>query len=371
LNGRVAYLIQAAEVSGAERMHAALIREDRDALVICPPGSSAEEFARELGADVAPLSFRPLRHSGGPLETLRSVGRGLGTARELRRVLREHPEREVIFCLSIRPGMLAALASAGLGRRLLWCIPDLLPPAPLRWAVRAMVRRTACGVLCLSEVIAADLAGGSTRLRELATVVYPGVDLDRFDPGAADPGAPVAAVLGHVSHIKRTDLAVDIADRVVAEVPGFRLRIVGRPQFRDEDFALDRELRERVRASVRLSSSVEFAGFATDVAGALAGCGVLLHCRPDEPFGIALIEAMAMGVPVVAPAAAGPLEIVEDGVTGLLYEANDASAGAEALRRLLIDPEAARRMGAAARKRVEERFDLRRQIAETRALLTR
>jgi glycosyltransferase involved in cell wall biosynthesis len=371
LNDGVLYLIQSAEVSGAERMHAPLIREDPDALVACPPESGAAEFARGIGADVIPFAFRPLRHSGGLIESFRSVARGLRGARDLRRILKAHPDRDTVFCVSLRAGMLAALASIGLRRKLLWCAADLMPPAPLRWIVRMMIRRTAHRVLCLSHAIANDLVGGSEHLRRLSSVVHPGVELEAFDPSVADPRAPVAAVLGHVSPLKRTDLAVDIADAVAADTPDFRLRVIGRAQFRDEDFELERKLREQVEASDRLSAAVRFEGFAEDVGAALSGCGMLLHCRPDEPFGIALIEAMAMGMPVVAPAAGGPLEIVQDGVTGVLYEPDDAIAGAAAVKRLIDDPDGAERMGAAARRRVEEHFEIGRQIAETRALLPR
>jgi len=73
-----------------------------------------------------------------------------------------------------------------------------------------------------------------------------------------------------------------------------------------------------------------------------------------------LVEAMASGLPVVAPRAGGPLEIVEDGVTGLLYSPGDADSAAAAVRTLLDDPGRAAEMGAAGRARVRERFDAKR-----------
>lgn len=365
------YLILGSEVSGAERMHAELIRRDPDALVVCPLGGSSERFARDLGARLEPLSFRVLRHSGGLIEMGRSVGRGLRTAWELRRILRRHPDRDLVFCTGIRPGMVAALAVLGLRRRLLWCVPDFLPPSPLRQIVRIMVRRTAESVLCLSQAIIEDLCAGSQALRELAVLVHPGVALERFDHARTSHEEPVAAVLGHVSHVKRTDLAVEIAARVRASEPAFELRIVGRAQFRAEDFELERELRARVQADPRLSGGVTFAGFASDVGEALSPCRMLLHTRPDEPFGIALVEAMAMGLPVVAPAAAGPLEIVIHEETGFLYPPGDVEAAASAVLALTRDRGLARRMGSAARERVEREFNVERQLQATRALLSR
>ena len=79
---------------------------------------------------------------------------------------------------------------------------------------------------------------------------------------------------------------------------------------------------------------------------ALAGAHCLLHCADREPFGLALVEALAAGRPVVAPAAAGPLEIVTP-ACGRLYAPGSADAGATALRAVLAEPEL--RAGARAR----------------------
>lgn len=365
----ILYLIQGADVSGAERMHAALIEGDDRAMVCCPPDSRSESFARGLSARVAPLPFRPLRHSGGVAETFKSVFRGLRTAVDLRRILSDHPDRKIIFCTSLRPAMLASLAALGLKRSVFWCIPDFLPPPPLRQVVRLLARTTAAGGLCLSEAIADDFAGRSRSLRRLAPVVHPGVDPDSLQVQDLEEAPMRVAVLGHVSLVKRSDLAIEIASRAVRQVPELQLRMVGAPQFRDEDFELYDALRQIVSEDPVLERSVEWYGYANDVGEALSDCRILLHCRPDEPFGIALIEGMAAGLPVVAPAGGGPLEIVEHGVTGLLYPAGDAEAAASCVVRLLCDPAEARRMGAAGRRRVEGEFNLERQLRMTRGLL--
>ena len=354
---RVLYVIQAREYSGAEVFAAPVMRADADPLLACPPASGTAELAARLGVPAVALPFRPLRVA----QAARSVARGLATVRDLRRVLRAHPERELVYATSLRPGMLAALAGAGLRRRALWVVTDRLPPPPLRQAVRLLARLGCRRAAATSRWIADDFAGRSRTLRARTTVVYPGVDASRFSP--ARPGAPRAAIVGAVSPTKRTDLAVEVAALVAAQEPGFVLDVVGRAQYRDEDMALERELRARAGESVR------FAGHTPDVAAALAGAGLLLHCRPDEPFGVVLIEAMAAGLPVVAPAAGGPREIVEDGVTGLLYPPGDAGAAAAQVLRLLRDPEEARRMGRAGRARARERFSEAEQVDRFEALL--
>jgi glycosyltransferase involved in cell wall biosynthesis len=75
-----------------------------------------------------------------------------------------------------------------------------------------------------------------------------------------------------------------------------------------------------------------------------------------EPFGLINLEAMACQTPVVASAVGGILEVVEDGVTGLLVPPGRPDDLAAALRRLLDDAATARAMGQAGRRRVEERF---------------
>jgi glycosyltransferase involved in cell wall biosynthesis len=87
-----------------------------------------------------------------------------------------------------------------------------------------------------------------------------------------------------------------------------------------------------------------------------------------EGFGIVLLEAMAAARPIVASRVATIPEVVEDGATGLLVAPGDALALAEALASLAHDPEQARALGAAGRRRLRERFSLQKMVADTEAL---
>jgi L-malate glycosyltransferase len=362
-------VIQHRDFSGAETAQAPIVAADPKALVACPPDSPTADWARRLGARTTDLPFHSLRHSGGRAETVRSVFRGLRGARDLRRVLRDHPERTVVFAIGIRSGLLASLAATGTGRRIVWSVPDLLPPGLLRLAVRAVARFRADALVCLSAFIQQDLVGHSARLKNRSSVVYPGVDLRHFDPARGRPGAPRASIVGHISPTKRTDLSIDALERILAEDPEMKLEIIGEAQFRDEDVALEERLHRRVADTPALRSSVTFRGRVNDVSGALAESGLLLHFRDDEPFGMVLVEAMAQGLPVVAPASGGPLEIVEDGVTGFLFRPGDVDDAADRVLRIRRDEDLARKMGQAGRERVESLFTSDRQLAGTIPLL--
>jgi glycosyltransferase involved in cell wall biosynthesis len=371
------------EPSGAETSQAPVVAADPAALVACPTGSASERLARSWGAETVDLPFRSLRHSGGVAEAMLSIFRGVGGALELRRILRRHPDRGTIYGIGARASLMATIAAAGTGRRVVWTVTDLLPPPPLRGAVRALAWLGANRAICLSSFIAEDLAGRSRRLRRTAVVIHPGVDPSvllppagpergaRQLPGEADQGEATAALVGQVSSLKQTELAIAITRRVLESRPGFRLLVIGGPQFREEDFALERRLKREVSADPLLDSGIRFLGHRQDVPELLAGCDLLLHCRAEEPFGMVLIEAMALGLAVVAPASGGPLEIVREGETGLLYPAGDVAAATGCILELLRNPARARGLGLAARRSVEQRFTSERQVRETRELLSR
>jgi len=355
---RVLYVILEPEWSGAESVHVPVLRDDPDPLMACPPGSATERWARGLGVPTVGLAYRRMRISQGPVEALRGVFRAVVVARDLRRIMRRHPERTLVFGTSIRPSIVASLAALGLrGRRVVWTVADLLPEGLAGTAVRAVARLTRARLLCTSRYIErqARIPG--------AIAAWPGVEvLPALE--SVPRQASTALLVGHISPTKRTDLAVDIAVRVGADVADFRLDIVGQAQYRDEDHALEAALRARAQHEEDVARHVAFVGHDPDVRARMARVGLLLHCRPDEPFGMVMIEAMAAGLPVVAPASGGPLEIVADGETGLLYPPGDADAAAAAVVRLVRDPELARAMGEAGRERVRTHFAAERQVRE-------
>jgi glycosyltransferase involved in cell wall biosynthesis len=361
------YVIAQAEYSGAETAQAPVLRDDPDALVACPPDSPTERWLQSLGVKTVPLPHRTIRSSGGVMLALLSVVRAVRSALDLRGVLKAHPERTIIVSTSLRPGLMISVACIGLrGRRVVWTVTDKLPPAPLNRIALALARIRCDRIVCHSRYIADHVTDHAAGLRERVEVDPPGVAWHEVSTATR---APRAVVLGHISPTKRTDLALEIAKLVAAEVPEFELEIVGAAQYREEDFELERELHRRAQDDPLLAPRVRFTGHDPEAMKRLDEARLLLHCRPDEPFGMVLIEAMAVGVPVVAPASGGPVEIVEHGKTGFLYPAGDAAAAAAHVVALMRDPELADAMGRAAAETARERYSIERQVAANRRLL--
>jgi glycosyltransferase involved in cell wall biosynthesis len=219
--------------------------------------------------------------------------------------------------------------------------------------VRVLVRRLPDAVVgCSSYVLsAARLAPPRSH------VVYSGV------PGADVAGRAVArggpAVVGMVARIapwKGQHVFLQAAAEVAARRPEVRFRIVGAPLFGEEGYL--REL-QGLAADGPLAGRVEFSGFVADTRAAYEQLTVAVAASvTPEPFGNVIVEAMARGLPVVAPAEGGPAEILTDGVDGLLVPPRDPAALAAAILRLVGSPPSAAALAGEALHTVRARFTI-------------
>ena len=175
-----------------------------------------------------------------------------------------------------------------------------------------------------------------------------GVDTQRFDPARRSPelraallargqpgGTVIAGYVGRLATEKRVELLAK-----VTTLPGVRLVIVGAGP-------AEAMLRQYLPDAIFLG---ERRG--DELAAIYASLDVFVHSGPYETFGQTLQEAAASGLPVVAPAAGGPLDLVNDGVTGYLVRPDDADAFAVAVQKLAADPAKRAAFGAAGRRKV-------------------
>ncbi|MCP5150458.1 MAG: glycosyltransferase family 4 protein [Ectothiorhodospiraceae bacterium] len=197
-----------------------------------------------------------------------------------------------------------------------------------------------------------------------ADVVYNAVTLEDKVPGdvaaarawlGARPDAHLIGTLSRCEAQKGLDHMLRAAAIVCRQRPEVQFVIVG-------DGPLRAEL-EALRASLGLDeSAVLFAGWRDDIVRALSAMDVFALSSLWEQAPLAVVEAMAMRLPVVATAVDGTPELVADGETGLLVPPADHDELARALLALVDDRERARRMGAAGRLRAEASFGLRHMV---------
>lgn len=348
-------------LGGAERLllDAAEGLDEPPALA-CPEGPLAEA-ARAASLRVWPVRRRSveLRRSGR--DRAAAGVRLAGLALEIRSLTRSLRPR-VVFAWGMR-ALLACVPALGRapGRPALVFQHNDLLPGPL---IGAAVRRAAGQadrVVCLSSSVAADL--GPTP--QPPVVIHPGVDLERFSP-AGPPRRPLVVTVGAIVGWKRPLLALEAAAAAAQRLPGLELELVG-GTVDAAGPALLAEL-ERRAGEPDLAGRTRMPGRTSDIASVLSEAACLLHCADLEPFGIALVEALASGVPVVAPAAAGPTEIVDDSC-GRLYPPGDVEAAAAALLEVLDSPERHGELAAGARARAVHSFDRRETQRRYRDLL--
>ncbi len=174
-----------------------------------------------------------------------------------------------------------------------------------------------------------------------------GVDTERFHPARRDErlraeiaprGEVIAGYVGRLAAEKRVDLLA-----AVAGLPGVRLAVTG-------GGPMEEELRRAIPSAVFLGTR-----YGEDLARIYASLDVFVHTGPFETFGQTIQEAAASGLPVVAPAAGGPLDLVDEGVTGFLVTPGDGDALAAAVSRLAANAGLRARLGEVARRRVLSR----------------
>jgi phosphatidylinositol alpha-1,6-mannosyltransferase len=245
-------------------------------------------------------------------------------------------------------------------------VPGRLPGA--RTAL-ARVLRDASIVISAGRYPAAE---GRRVLPDLATPfveVPPGVETGAVAPLKAPERravrdrlglpatAPVVASVSRLVPRKGMDVLIEAANRLAPSYPDLVVAIGGDGRERHQLERLAADSLVDVRVLGRVSDD--------DRAALLGAADVfVMACRnrwgglEQEGFGIVFLEAAAFGVPQVAGDSGGAPEAVLDGVTGLVVDdPSDPGAVAEAIRTLLADPPLRRRMGRAARKRVQESFD--------------
>lgn len=201
------------------------------------------------------------------------------------------------------------------------------------------------------------------------TVVHNGRDLSAFAPlpveearrarrelGLRD-GEAAVGVVGRLDIQKGHRHLLDAMPEVLATRPNTRLVFVGEGNLRG---VLEMQARQ-----LGIAHRVVFAGFRSDVQRMFGAMDVVALPSLWEGLPLTVIEALATGKPMVASAVDGVLDMVSDGVTGLLVPPGDSAALAKGILSLLDDPDMARRLGDSGRAAMLERFDIRHQIEAT------
>jgi glycosyltransferase involved in cell wall biosynthesis len=289
-----------------------------------------------------------------------------GLGQRIATVAREHGAT-VMHAHHYSPFIYAALARVRPGApRLIYTEHGRLsdaPPSLKRQIANSAFARIPDRTYCVSEDLKRHVVAEGFGAASVG-VIYNGIDVGALPDATlrtrmrAELGvAPETFVIGTVA---RLDPVKDLGSliRAVAAMPDdvpVILAIVGDGP--------ERQHLEQVTGEVNATSRVRFLGHRDNARDWLAACDAYVNCSISEGVSLTILEAMAAGLPVIVTAVGGTPEVV-DSASGVLVPARDSAALADALARLVRDPQRRQQLGTAARRRVEEHFTLDRMVRE-------
>lgn len=370
---RIAFLNASGDIGGAERALLLLLEQlDRrryaPSVTCFGKGRLVEALSdRGLSTAVIPMGAaeKLSRTKGGRLSDTAAGAASMfqAMARLVAQLRRQAPD--LIHTNNIKTHLIGGLAGRVLRRPVVWHMRDVVPEGRQRTLFQRAARVLPHRIVAVSKTVQEQFHGSGAE--ERVRTVHDAADPERYQPRrpAAEvrealgiaPDTLVLAMVAHYAQWKGHMVFLEALARLALQgmpVKGLLIggSIYGNRAEQDHESAV----RERAR-ELGLGDRAIFTGFQDCVPDFLNAADLLVHppTRP-EPFGLAVIEAMLLGKPVVASAGGGMLETVEPGRTGLLFPTGNVAELARAVRQLALDAELRAAMGAAGRERVHQLF---------------
>lgn len=357
---RVLHIIGGGEFGGAERHILTLFR------AVNPDDAILE------AASLFEAPFAPLAREEGMRVAVIPMGNKLDfrVVFHLRNLLRAQGY-DLVHTHGVRANLLGRLAARWAGLPVVTTVHSLMLqdyPHPVSRVLNTLSERLTSGLtayfIAVSNYLADALVNEGVP-RDKVTVVYNGMDLnfgkretpllrERF---ALPEGAPLIATVGRLHQVKGHRYFIEAAALVLKEHPEARFLIIGSGP--------ERAPLENLVGRLRLEERVFFTGFIKQIEHYYNQFKVLVLASLSEGLPLTVLEALACGTPVVATRVGGLPEVVRSGETGLLVPPGDAPALAEAVSRVLKNPEEARAMAQRGGDFVRSNFSAARMAAET------
>ncbi len=365
LNGplRVLFVESGTELGGPQIALLTMLRAI-DRRQILPFYASLGFGNGNLPEQIESLSIPVFRLRPGRFRDLPATFSGIAA---LRRHIQRH-EIDLVFSNGGHANLFARPAAVLTGRPCVWWVHGYFPTDPIKGYLIALGEQllSADCMFANSEWTARELRADFNSAPPVRVVKY-GIELARFASSpeagraarqALDLGTDdlVVALFGRLHPFKGQHIFLQAAIHVAASVPSCRFLLIGGTPFQlAPEYAAG--LRRQAERS-GLNGRIRFLGHRPDVHLLYSACDIVVHASVEpEPWGLVVSEAMAAGRAVIAAAAGGPSEMIEDGRTGRLVPPGDVFGLAAAITSLALNPGKRAALGAAARDHAGEQFD--------------
>jgi glycosyltransferase involved in cell wall biosynthesis len=356
-------------IAGAERSLLLLVKHLKDEFVLsaaCPPQSPLAQALREMAIDCYALPAPPRRYRSlwSSPYWVRTAWKTAGIALKAK--------ADIIHANSFAAGAASLPAALMTRKKLIIHARDFS-----RGGIGLGLCTRYCEkIIAVSRAVKNDLVERGTQADKIK-VVYNGVGNASTEASAPDKTAPdnrtdgdnhefVFAQVGQLVPWKNHKFFLAAAVRVAQALPTARFSLIG-----DDIFGRDSRYRTSLLGHISdsgIAEKVKLTGWQQNMQKLWPGITCLVHTAECEPFGRAIIEAMAHKVPVIAASGGGPSEIIESGKTGILVKAGDIDELSEAMLRIAQDNELAKNLGQAGYRRAISDFTAEKTAAQMRQI---
>lgn len=363
---RILFLDQCGQLAGAEHALFDIARSCREHCLVGlfrdgPFRERLEEF--QIPVHVFQTADLAVRKDSSWLQGLSSIPQLLPLIGQVTSRSREFD----LICANTQKAMVVGAIASALNRKpLIYWLHDIISnehfSAMNRQIMVGLANRFATTVIptSIASQKAFVQAGGR---QELTTVIYNGFDPLRYQRSDSDRdrirqdlGLSNCFVVGHFSRLSPWKGQHVLIEALTQSPENVVVLLVGSALFGEQ--AYEQQLQQQIK-DLGLESRVRFLGFRSDIPPLMSACDLIAHTSTaPEPFGRVIVEAMLCGTPIIAMAAGGVLELVQDGETGWLVPPNDPSALATAICACYQQPHLIQQVAAQAQQYALQNFNV-------------
>jgi L-malate glycosyltransferase len=372
---RILFVNHVGHISGAERVLQNLISHlDRtiyEPYFTIPTEGKLFEKLRNQGLTVFPLQTPLLIRSKNPVKLFQYIYYFWKTTKALKHLV-ENNKIDLIHANSFTAHLYCIVAAKLTHRPLIWHMHDIVTPRMISHLFVWLAGKMANKIIVVSNAVRDSLIGFGVSKDKIQTV-YNGMNCELPIPSSDEkilirnefniPNDTVLiTMVGAITAWKGQDILLKAAAKIEVTKPLLHYLFVG-----DILLNSDIEYQQSLSAMVRqyqLESKVGFTGFRDDVSRIMTASDIIIHSSVNraDPLPTVILEAMLFEKPVIAVRVGGVPEIVEDGITGILYSMGNIDELVRAIKKLSENNELRKKMGFAGRKRVEKVFNINQNI---------
>lgn len=356
-------------MGGGERSMLALMdglkQTGKYTVCLMAPEGELLESARNKGHQIFPFNFGRIRRSYNPLVWIKGLAGLIKGIAVIKNVLNDK-DIELVHANSLKAAIMGGLVARRAKRTMIFHTRDFLSAGLLGRPLITMAYKLSARVIVNSRSVAQIY--GSDPQNKVAVVYNYVTSPEKITPERrkkirAENGVtekqPVVGYVGRLHPDKDIETLLKGFNVLLDSIPDGHLWIVGGAMPGEEKY---QHLLENYADKLGISRKVVFFGWRNDATKLMSCFDVLVVPSKKEPFGRVTVEAMMLGIPVLATASGGTLEIIEDNKTGLLFNPGDNRQLAQKCLEILNDHAKTSRITDLAKSAVERKFNAERYI---------